>query len=137
MIEGGDVVSSFAVLTSRAAVAGADCVGKEGRLERAAHEATVRRVREIGCAGGGVGEDVALDLAFAPYLFLHLWLDCVEGEILPAMPSLEMCQGEPVLQPSGHLIANRGMSVSDMLQKWKPNETPKGKVRGGVHVGGL
>lgn len=90
----GSKVGALAVAS--AAVAGADSVGKQGRFEGRAHE-SARGVWEIGCAGGGVGEDIAFSEALPSDLLLELGFDAVEGEILPAMLGLELGESETVL----------------------------------------
>jgi hypothetical protein len=85
------------------AVARGYCVGKEGCLERRAHESTGSWIWEVGGRGRRVGKHIAVDDAASSHLLLHSRLDGVEGEIFPAMLSLELRKGETILQTTGNL----------------------------------
>lgn len=85
-----------------ASIAGTNGIRKDRCLERGAHECFCR-VGEIGSAGRGVGQDIALVELLAANLFLHLGFDGVEGQVFPAMLGLELGEGEAVLQTTSNL----------------------------------
>lgn len=80
----------------RTAVAGTDCIGKEGSFERGAHQRP-RGVWEVRSVGRGVGQHIALVVSFATDLFLEFRLDRVQGEVFPAVFRLELRQRKAVL----------------------------------------